>query len=51
VKAKQNNIRNILALRGDSPENLQKLTNEFKYAVDLVRFIRKEFGDYSSQSL
>jgi methylenetetrahydrofolate reductase (NADPH) len=48
VKAKQNNIRNILALRGDSPENLQKLTNEFKYAVDLVRFIRKEFGDYFS---
>jgi len=46
VKAKANNIRNILALRGDPPENKQKLTNDFKYAVDLVKFIRQEFGDY-----
>jgi len=46
TKAKQNNIRNILALRGDPPENSQKLGNEFRYAVDLVGFIRKEFGDY-----
>uniref|UniRef100_T1J9I4 methylenetetrahydrofolate reductase (NADPH) n=1 Tax=Strigamia maritima TaxID=126957 RepID=T1J9I4_STRMM len=48
TRAKELGIRNILALRGDlsvdgrwSPGK-----SRFFYAVDLVRFIRKEFGNY-----
>lgn len=39
-------IENILALRGDPPvgqPNLSQTEAEFKYAVDLVRFIKKHF--------
>ena len=49
-------IRNILALRGDPPrqeEYRATHTNgdveeevEFEWAVDLVRYIRKQYGDY-----
>lgn len=48
VKAKQLGIKNILALRGDPPkgsENFEVCENGFAYAVDLVRFIRAEFGN------
>ena len=61
--AKKNNIRNIMALRGDPPkplnnkktsENEKTVNNEkssndtlkFSYAIDLVKFIRYEYGDY-----
>ncbi|EEB06424.1 methylenetetrahydrofolate reductase Met11 [Schizosaccharomyces japonicus yFS275] len=48
-QAKAYGIRNILALRGDPPLktehwNAQKF--EMEHAVDLVRFIREEYGDY-----
>ena len=43
-RAKDLGIRNILALRGDKSDH--QTTDDFKYAVDLVRFIRKEYGDY-----
>ncbi len=48
---KKHGIRNILALRGDPPANAKDgewkaIEGGFKYAVDLVRFIKKEFGDY-----
>ncbi|KAK9320707.1 methylenetetrahydrofolate reductase-domain-containing protein [Lipomyces orientalis] len=50
TKAKQNGIRNILALRGDPPRGEEYWTppesQEFMYAVDLVRYIRAEYGDY-----
>ncbi|KAK9469508.1 methylenetetrahydrofolate reductase-domain-containing protein [Lipomyces arxii] len=50
AKAKANGIRNILALRGDPPRGDEYWTpsesQEFLYAVDLVRYIRKEYGDY-----
>jgi len=46
VNAKNNNIKNVLALRGDPPGTTVKLSDDFKYGVDLVRFIRQEFGDY-----
>lgn len=47
-KAKDAGIQNILALRGDPPrgEEWKKIDGGFGYAVDLVKFIRQEFGDY-----
>ncbi|KAJ3114036.1 hypothetical protein HDU96_002624 [Phlyctochytrium bullatum] len=47
--AKAAGIQNILALRGDPPrgqENWTKVDTGFSYAVDLVKYIRQEFGDY-----
>ncbi|XP_071805205.1 methylenetetrahydrofolate reductase (NADPH)-like [Asterias amurensis] len=48
-RAKDCGIRNILALRGDVPGDLEweKTDSEdsFNYAVDLVRHIKKTFGD------
>jgi methylenetetrahydrofolate reductase (NADPH) len=38
-------IRHIVALRGDLPSGLG-MTGEFRYASDLVRFIREETGDW-----
>ena len=48
-KAKQLGIRNILALRGDPPkgsEAWEACEDGFQQAVDLVRYIRAEYGDY-----
>lgn len=53
-KTKEKGIRNILALRGDPPQNLPNwnpAANDFQYAADLVRLIREEFGDYFSISV
>ncbi|KAI9295159.1 methylenetetrahydrofolate reduct [Neoconidiobolus thromboides FSU 785] len=47
--AKENGIQNILALRGDPPrgqENWSKCEDGFSYAVDLVKYIRQEYGNY-----
>ncbi|TPX09638.1 uncharacterized protein E0L32_009111 [Thyridium curvatum] len=53
--AKALGIRNILALRGDPPrpteyraegEEVQEGAQEFTWAIDLVRYIRKNHGDY-----
>ena len=42
-------IENILALRGDIPKDgLKDSTIGCKYAVELVRFIRENFGDWFS---
>lgn len=41
-------ITNILALRGDPPEGTDKWNAKdlnFQYAVDLVKYIRKEYGN------
>merc|ERR1719316_1005648 len=48
---KENGIRNILALRGDPPAGVnqgewKQVEGGFAYAVDLVKFIRQEFGDF-----
>lgn len=46
---KKNGIKNILALRGDPPKNVdkwQKAENGFSYALDLVKLIKEETGDY-----
>merc|ERR1719506_1122939 len=48
-RCKEKGLCNILALRGDPPANATEWTateGGFSHAVDLVRFIRKEFGDY-----
>jgi methylenetetrahydrofolate reductase (NADPH) len=37
--------RRIVALRGDMPSGMAT-AGEFRHAVDLVRFIRSEFGDH-----
>ncbi|KAK0626999.1 putative methylenetetrahydrofolate reductase [Immersiella caudata] len=53
--AKALGIRNILALRGDPPRRAEYRTTDeperseeedFAYAIDLVRYIRKTHGDY-----
>merc|ERR1719463_973964 len=48
-RCKEKGLCNILALRGDPPANAAEWTateGGFSHAVDLVRFIRKEFGDF-----
>ncbi|RWS24532.1 hypothetical protein B4U80_09776 [Leptotrombidium deliense] len=45
-RAKELGIRNILALRGDLPENEELVEREFEYASDLVRYIRQQYGNY-----
>jgi methylenetetrahydrofolate reductase (NADPH) len=48
-QAKAAGIQNILALRGDPPKGTEKWEaseDGFKYAIDLVKFIREEYGDY-----
>lgn len=42
---KDNGIRHIVALRGDFPSGLAA-AGEFRYANELVTFIRNEFGDH-----
>lgn len=49
VAARDNGIRNILALRGDpsrGAEQWEPCEGGFAHASELVRFIRSEFGDY-----
>jgi methylenetetrahydrofolate reductase (NADPH) len=48
-KARDAGIRNILALRGDPPRGQEywvPSSGEFKYAVDLVKYIRQKYGDW-----
>jgi methylenetetrahydrofolate reductase (NADPH) len=42
---KDNNIRRIVALRGDLPSGMRD-PGDFRYANELVAFIRAETGDY-----
>ncbi|XP_074236160.1 methylenetetrahydrofolate reductase (NADPH) isoform X4 [Saimiri boliviensis] len=46
-KAKQLGLKNILALRGDpTGDQWEEEEGGFNHAVDLVKHIRSEFGDY-----
>ncbi|KAI0717993.1 methylenetetrahydrofolate reduct [Cerioporus squamosus] len=47
-EAKQHGCRNVLALRGDPPvgKEWEAVEGGFQYGVDLVRHIRKHYGDY-----
>ncbi|PHS24361.1 MAG: methylenetetrahydrofolate reductase [NAD(P)H] [Methylophaga sp.] len=42
---KQNNITRIVALRGDLPSGMRD-PGDFRYANELIEFIRKETGDH-----
>lgn len=42
---RENDIKRIVALRGDMPSGMQE-AGEFRYASELVEFIRSETGDY-----
>jgi methylenetetrahydrofolate reductase (NADPH) len=42
---RDNNIRRIVALRGDLPSGMRD-PGDFRYANELVEFIRNETGDY-----
>ena len=44
---KDNGLRHIVALRGDLPSGMRD-PGEFRYANELVEFIRKETGDHFS---
>lgn len=50
LRAKSFGIRSLVALRGDPPlgEEWKPMENGFRYATDLVRYIRQHFGDYFS---
>jgi methylenetetrahydrofolate reductase (NADPH) len=49
AKARSAGVRNILALRGDPPRGSEywvPTNSEFCYAVNLVKYIRKAYGDW-----
>ena len=49
IEAEKNDLSNILALRGDPPEgssSWEQHEDGFRHGIDLVRYIRKEFGDH-----
>ena len=49
LQAKKQGIQNILALRGDPPKGQEKfeaIEGGYTCALDLVKHIRREFGDY-----
>eukprot|EP00164_Ancoracysta_twista_P002254 GFYU01002982.1.p1 GENE.GFYU01002982.1~~GFYU01002982.1.p1 ORF type:complete len:582 (+),score=244.51 GFYU01002982.1:67-1812(+) len=51
AKAKDAGLTNILALRGDPPHGTEKWTaveGGFSYAVDLVKYIKSQYGDHFS---
>jgi methylenetetrahydrofolate reductase (NADPH) len=44
-------IRNLLCLRGDPPRGAKdwvNIENGFNYAVDLVKFVKENYGDFFS---
>lgn len=45
-KAYDSGCQNILALRGDPPLDGSESTGDFKYAKDLISYIRKNYGDH-----
>jgi methylenetetrahydrofolate reductase (NADPH) len=45
-KFKNSGIENIIALRGDMPENQSELNGELKHATDLIEIIKSQFDDF-----
>ncbi|TDT72564.1 5,10-methylenetetrahydrofolate reductase (NAD(P)) [Hypnocyclicus thermotrophus] len=46
-KLKENNIENILALRGDHPIDREPIKGDFNYASDLITYIKNKNMDFS----
>ena len=46
IDLNKNNIENIMALRGDIPQECENKIGEFSHANDLIKYI-KEYGDFS----
>jgi len=49
AKCKEAGIQNIIALRGDPPVGQERWTSVeggFEHALDLVKYIREQYGDY-----
>ncbi|KAL3282838.1 hypothetical protein HHI36_005999 [Cryptolaemus montrouzieri] len=45
--AKQIGVRNLLVMRGASPEcQMEVKKYDFPYTVDLIKFIKNKYGDY-----
>lgn len=42
----QNNVKHLVVLRGDFPSGMVGQGGDFRYASELVRFIRETTGDY-----
>lgn len=45
-KAYASGCQNILALRGDPPLDGSESTGDFKYAKDLIHYIKRKYGDH-----
>lgn len=45
-RAYKSGCQNILALRGDPPLDGSESTGDFKYAKDLIAYIRQNYGDH-----
>lgn len=46
-KCKEYGVRNILALRGDPPEEGDPINDcELNYAIDLIHYIKEKYGDW-----
>ncbi len=45
INYKSKGIRDIVALRGDKPQDTSDVVSDFSYANELVTFIKDEFGD------
>lgn len=46
-KCKEYGVRNILALRGDPPEEGEPINDcELNYGIDLIHYIKENYGDY-----
>ncbi|MEM3061972.1 MAG: methylenetetrahydrofolate reductase [Nitrososphaerota archaeon] len=45
-KAQRSGITNLLVLQGDSAGEISATNNDFVHAIDLVRYIRQNWGNY-----
>ena len=47
-KCKEYGVKNILALRGDAPEEDEVAVNDWgmNYAIDLINYIKEKYGDH-----
>lgn len=39
-------IKNVMALRGDIPEGMENMPRDYRYAIELIRDLRRSGGDF-----